>query len=136
MQWKKDYRKREDAERITHWLAIDDRALLEERHGTNLRDHFVQTQPMRGLTVDAADECIKILTQDVPIRQPQGIESLPVESLDALVAAVGPPVCASLRGSSTGPAGRPAAQKSLIAKAATMPPGRARGRSVSTGGRY
>jgi len=32
------------------WVAIDDRPLLQERHGNYLRGHFVQTHPLRGLT--------------------------------------------------------------------------------------
>jgi hypothetical protein len=70
MQWKKDYCKRADAERITNWIAIDDRALLEERHGSYLRGHFVQTHVLRGLTEMAADECIASLNQEPPPHPP------------------------------------------------------------------
>lgn len=66
MQWKKDFKQRSDSDRVTNWVAIDDRALLEERHGSYLRGHFVQTAPIRGLTEMAADECISILNQEPP----------------------------------------------------------------------
>lgn len=66
LQWKKDYQRSADAQRITHWLAIDDRALLEERHGSHLRGHFVQTQPVRGFTAADADLCISMLNQELP----------------------------------------------------------------------
>lgn len=69
MQWKKGYTKHGDSERITHWVAIDDRPLLEERHGSYLRGHFVQTQPIRGLSPENCDECIAILNQELPDQQ-------------------------------------------------------------------
>mmetsp|Transcript_17832 Transcript_17832/g.40078 ORF Transcript_17832/g.40078 Transcript_17832/m.40078 type:complete len:296 (+) Transcript_17832:152-1039(+) len=68
MQWKRDHSKRADAERISHWVVIDDRPLLEERHGNYLRGHFAQTQPMRGLTDAVVDECCRILTQEADPR--------------------------------------------------------------------
>mmetsp|Transcript_119182 Transcript_119182/g.379934 ORF Transcript_119182/g.379934 Transcript_119182/m.379934 type:complete len:235 (+) Transcript_119182:147-851(+) len=37
MQWKKEFCTRPNAEHVTHWVAIDDRALLDERHGQYLR---------------------------------------------------------------------------------------------------
>jgi len=46
------------------WVAIDDRPLLQERHGNYLRGHFVQTHPLQGLTRKAADDVVKILNED------------------------------------------------------------------------
>jgi len=67
MTWKRDWRKgRSGEEPLTHWVAIDDRELVQERHGQHLRGHFVQTHPLRGLTEDASDECIRILNQELP----------------------------------------------------------------------
>lgn len=66
MQWKKEFCTRPNAEHVTHWVAIDDRALLDERHGQYLRGHFVQTHPLRGLTEQAIEECARVLTQDPP----------------------------------------------------------------------
>mmetsp|Transcript_53606 Transcript_53606/g.149125 ORF Transcript_53606/g.149125 Transcript_53606/m.149125 type:complete len:258 (-) Transcript_53606:96-869(-) len=63
MQWKREHTRRADGEKVTQWIAIDDRALLEERHGQHLQGHFVQTQPMRGLVESVADECVRILNQ-------------------------------------------------------------------------
>mmetsp|Transcript_6678 Transcript_6678/g.11696 ORF Transcript_6678/g.11696 Transcript_6678/m.11696 type:complete len:232 (-) Transcript_6678:72-767(-) len=92
MQWKRDHNKRADAERITHWVVIDDRPLLEERHGNYLRGHFAQTQPMRGLTDAVVDECCRILTQDVPSAPPDPLKGA-IEGHSGIPS----------RGSSTGP---------------------------------
>lgn len=64
MTWRRDFARKANTDSVSHWVAIDDRALLEERHGTHLRGHFVQTHPLRGLTEAAADECIKILNRE------------------------------------------------------------------------
>eukprot|EP00928_Gymnodinium_smaydae_P002468 TRINITY_DN10882_c0_g2_i1.p1 TRINITY_DN10882_c0_g2~~TRINITY_DN10882_c0_g2_i1.p1 ORF type:complete len:226 (+),score=42.83 TRINITY_DN10882_c0_g2_i1:134-811(+) len=66
MSWKRDNNKA-GGEKVTQWVAIDDRELTEERHGNYLRGQFVQTHPLRGLTSEAADECIRILNQDPPL---------------------------------------------------------------------
>lgn len=67
MTWKREWRKgRSGEEPLTNWVAIDDRELVQERHGQHLRGHFVQTHPLRGLTEDSADECIRILNQELP----------------------------------------------------------------------
>jgi len=100
LQWKKEYCKRPDAERISHWIAIDDRPLIEERHGSYLRGHFVQTQPIRGLTEQNSDECIALLNQEVSSRDPGFADT------GDSVAQVGVPdrdnLMAGLRGNSTG----------------------------------
>lgn len=70
MQWKKDFTKRPGNDIVTNWVAIDDRPLLEERHGVHLRGHFVQTHPLRGLTEQCVEECVKILMLDPPPVQP------------------------------------------------------------------
>jgi len=93
MQWKRDHNKRPDAERITHWVVIDDRPLLEERHGNYLRGHFAQTQPLRGLTEAIVDECCRILMQEA---------SAPATA-DALKGGTESHSCVQSRGSSTGP---------------------------------
>eukprot|EP00428_Durinskia_dybowskii_P037609 CAMPEP_0170257528 /NCGR_PEP_ID=MMETSP0116_2-20130129/28625_1 /TAXON_ID=400756 /ORGANISM="Durinskia baltica, Strain CSIRO CS-38" /LENGTH=236 /DNA_ID=CAMNT_0010508553 /DNA_START=173 /DNA_END=879 /DNA_ORIENTATION=- len=65
LQWKKEFTKRMgDKDPVTHWVAIDDRPLLEERHGNFLRGHFVQTHPLRGLTEQAVEDCVRLLTVD------------------------------------------------------------------------
>eukprot|EP00927_Polykrikos_kofoidii_P045582 TRINITY_DN3961_c0_g1_i2.p1 TRINITY_DN3961_c0_g1~~TRINITY_DN3961_c0_g1_i2.p1 ORF type:complete len:228 (+),score=31.63 TRINITY_DN3961_c0_g1_i2:63-746(+) len=65
VQWQRDFGRRADpSQKITHWVAIDDRALLEERHGSYLKDHFVQTQPMRGLMEDRCEEVVRILNRE------------------------------------------------------------------------
>mmetsp|Transcript_72200 Transcript_72200/g.159746 ORF Transcript_72200/g.159746 Transcript_72200/m.159746 type:complete len:257 (+) Transcript_72200:41-811(+) len=64
MEWKREYMRRPGAEKWESWIAIDDRDLLNEQHGRHLRGHFLQTHPMRGLTAEAADQCIAILKQD------------------------------------------------------------------------
>mmetsp|Transcript_10508 Transcript_10508/g.23648 ORF Transcript_10508/g.23648 Transcript_10508/m.23648 type:complete len:261 (-) Transcript_10508:180-962(-) len=66
MQWRLNHKKLAGAEPLSHWVAIDDRELLEERHGSHLRGHFVQTHPMRGLTDDAVNQCMAILSTDSP----------------------------------------------------------------------
>mmetsp|Transcript_10030 Transcript_10030/g.21884 ORF Transcript_10030/g.21884 Transcript_10030/m.21884 type:complete len:280 (+) Transcript_10030:135-974(+) len=74
MQWKKDFTKRPGADIVTHWVAIDDRSLLDERHGQYLKGHFVQTHPLRGLTDQAVEDCVRILNQDLPPTPPYGEE--------------------------------------------------------------
>lgn len=64
LQWKRDFCKRSAAEPLTNWIAIDDRALLEERHGQYLRGHFLQTHPLRGLTEAAVEEGVRLLSQE------------------------------------------------------------------------
>lgn len=112
MQWKRDYQKRADSERITNWVAIDDRPLLEERHGSYLRGHFVQTQPLRGITDTTIDDCISILNQEAPPQrgatQTNGSsmvsEALSPDGLAALGAGirVGNGTSGGMRGTSSG----------------------------------
>jgi len=64
MTWRREHERKVNAEPVSNWVVIDDRALLEERHGTHLRSHFVQTHPLRGFTDAAADECIRILNRE------------------------------------------------------------------------
>eukprot|EP00308_Calcidiscus_leptoporus_P001894 CAMPEP_0119361042 /NCGR_PEP_ID=MMETSP1334-20130426/8458_1 /TAXON_ID=127549 /ORGANISM="Calcidiscus leptoporus, Strain RCC1130" /LENGTH=306 /DNA_ID=CAMNT_0007375969 /DNA_START=162 /DNA_END=1082 /DNA_ORIENTATION=- len=45
------------------WVAIDDRDLVNEIGGANLRGHFVRTHPASGLTQKLADMAIGILQQ-------------------------------------------------------------------------
>lgn len=66
LQWKKEFSKLPNREPLTNWIAIDDRMLVEERHGQYLRGHFVQTHPLRGLTEDRVEECVRLLSQDPP----------------------------------------------------------------------
>merc|ERR1711971_240980 len=69
MTWKRENAKGPSAQPVSHWVAIDDRDLLLERHVSYLRGHFAQTHPLRGLTDDVADECIKILSREAPPRK-------------------------------------------------------------------
>jgi len=46
---------------ITHWVAIDDRDLLNEHGGAELNGHMVRTHPNTGLTKRLADVAIDIL---------------------------------------------------------------------------
>lgn len=71
MTWKQGYSKREGAESITHWVAIDDRELLGERHGKCLAGHFVRTHPLRGLTEAAVEQCAKVLNSEQPQARPR-----------------------------------------------------------------
>eukprot|EP00931_Biecheleriopsis_adriatica_P088310 TRINITY_DN62657_c0_g1_i1.p1 TRINITY_DN62657_c0_g1~~TRINITY_DN62657_c0_g1_i1.p1 ORF type:complete len:289 (-),score=25.94 TRINITY_DN62657_c0_g1_i1:54-893(-) len=77
MEWKRNYQRTPGAEKWENWVAIDDRELLNEQHGRYLRGHFVQTHPLRGLTEEAANACIAILTQDPPKNEPPAGGSLP-----------------------------------------------------------
>ncbi|CAE8586335.1 unnamed protein product [Polarella glacialis] len=85
MTWKRDNARNPELENLTHWVAIDDRELLSERHGSFLRGHFVQTHPMQGLTEAAAQECIRILNQPVEAEEAPD----PGMSLPALRATAG-----------------------------------------------
>lgn len=71
LQWKRDYMerlRREGGETISNWVAIDDRALLDERNGRSLTGHFCRTNPVRGLTDKDVDECIRILQTPPPTK--------------------------------------------------------------------
>jgi len=50
-----------DEELVEAFVAIDDRALLQERGGDRLHGHFVMTHPNRGLTRPACEEVIKMM---------------------------------------------------------------------------
>lgn len=68
LQWKKEYCekiRRENLEPLTSWIAIDDRPLLEERHGSLLQGHFVHTNPVRGFCDQSADEAIQLLQKEM-----------------------------------------------------------------------
>lgn len=69
MTWKQGYLKKEGVEPITHWVAIDDRELLAERHGKCLVGHFVRTHPLRGLTEPAVEQCKQILNANAELPQ-------------------------------------------------------------------
>lgn len=76
MTWKQGYVKKEGVEPITHWVAIDDRELLAERHGKCLVGHFVRTHPLRGLTEPAVEQCKQILNASaelLPARPKSGM---------------------------------------------------------------
>eukprot|EP00929_Paragymnodinium_shiwhaense_P085138 TRINITY_DN45591_c0_g1_i1.p1 TRINITY_DN45591_c0_g1~~TRINITY_DN45591_c0_g1_i1.p1 ORF type:complete len:247 (+),score=29.63 TRINITY_DN45591_c0_g1_i1:251-991(+) len=80
MQYKRDHNKQvEEDRRIVQWVAIDDRMLLEERHGNHLQGHFVQTHPMRGLQDREVEECAKILNSDPP---PPKVPAAVADALD------------------------------------------------------
>ena len=49
--------KRDNTQAVDSWVAIDDRLLLQEPGGQELRRHFVRTIPARGLTMEAAERC-------------------------------------------------------------------------------
>mmetsp|Transcript_16701 Transcript_16701/g.31971 ORF Transcript_16701/g.31971 Transcript_16701/m.31971 type:complete len:268 (+) Transcript_16701:570-1373(+) len=49
-----------EEELVEAFVAVDDRALLQERGGDRLHGHFVQTHPNRGLTKAVADEMIRL----------------------------------------------------------------------------
>lgn len=68
LQWKKEHCekiRRENLEPVTSWIAIDDRLLLEERHGSALRGHFVHTNPVRGFCEQSAEEAIRLLQKEI-----------------------------------------------------------------------
>lgn len=65
LEWKREFMRTHPGEKWENWVAIDDRELLTEQNGRFLRGHFVQTHPLRGLTVEAADACIALLRQEV-----------------------------------------------------------------------
>eukprot|EP00242_Pyramimonas_sp_CCMP2087_P013171 CAMPEP_0198213150 /NCGR_PEP_ID=MMETSP1445-20131203/28701_1 /TAXON_ID=36898 /ORGANISM="Pyramimonas sp., Strain CCMP2087" /LENGTH=166 /DNA_ID=CAMNT_0043887755 /DNA_START=524 /DNA_END=1020 /DNA_ORIENTATION=+ len=52
----------DQAEMVTNFVAIDDRALLQERGGDRLHSHFVMTHPVRGLTRQACEEVIRLMS--------------------------------------------------------------------------
>lgn len=62
--WRREHPQGGPRGRPEPWVAIDDRPLLQERHGSYLRGHFVQTHPLQGLTRQATEDVIKILNQD------------------------------------------------------------------------
>lgn len=134
MTWKKDFRKRPEGALLNQWIAIDDRALLEERHGSYLKGHFVQTEPMRGLTEAAADECVRILNSDAggdgEHGEPSGERELSLPAVGESMAVNG---AASLRGSSATVGIGDRRGSAPVTKAATLPPGarQYRGRSSS-----
>lgn len=108
MQAKKDHNKRGDVERIGNWVAIDDRALLEERHGSYLQGHFVQTHPLRGITDETVSQCVDILNKPEPVRAPGPLESTAIvgdvlsrDGLAALGNSMRAPAGSRARGSST-----------------------------------
>jgi len=67
LQWKNEYSKSTSLslsvrqKRISAWIAIDDRSLLEEQDGHELQGHFVQTKPKVGLDRSTAHKCIQLL---------------------------------------------------------------------------
>jgi len=127
LQWKKEFSQRENAPKITHWVAIDDRMLVEERHGSYLRGHFVQTQLMRGLTEAHAEAVIRILNADVPEGEE---EAQPIETLEPRgAAALGG--TGAVRGASVGRIAGPT--RGFALKSSTAPAGPSRGRSHSPG---
>lgn len=83
VRWLKEHHAK-GGEKVTHWVAVDDRHLLQEKQGQRLKGHFVQTQPIRGLTVDVAFAMIRILqgagapVEDTPAvpQEPYGAPSV------------------------------------------------------------
>lgn len=53
-------------EKVSEWVAVDDRMLLGEKQGIKLEGHFVHTHPRQGLTQAAANQCIAILNGEGP----------------------------------------------------------------------
>ena len=51
---------------VTHFVAIDDRALLQETGGDGLQGHFVHTRVSVGITDRAAQRMKELLTQNEP----------------------------------------------------------------------
>jgi hypothetical protein len=60
VQWIDEYCR---SGKISAWIAIDDRNLLEEQQGHHLRGHFVRTKPSIGLDRGTARHCIQLLQQ-------------------------------------------------------------------------
>ncbi|KAL3933516.1 MAG: hypothetical protein SGPRY_000245 [Prymnesium sp.] len=57
---------------VTAWIAIDDRNLLLESGGQDLKGHFVHTHISTGLTVTKADQAIKLLNaEETPVSSPE-----------------------------------------------------------------
>jgi len=71
VEWLRQYR--EGGSTIA-WVAVDDRDLLTELGGAELRGHFVQTNFCTGLTHSLADECIGILSES-PHPHPSSVVS-------------------------------------------------------------
>lgn len=74
--WLKSYHSAPNAHEkgpIHHWVAIDDRPLLQEQGGDELRGHFVRTKLAVGITDRVAQRMIEILTgQDAGDSSPGG----------------------------------------------------------------
>lgn len=67
LQWKKEYCRTNRLE-LGAWIAIDDRNLLEEQHGSEMQGHFVHTDMNVGLDRAAALQCIQLLLEQVHSR--------------------------------------------------------------------
>ncbi|KAK3266498.1 hypothetical protein CYMTET_24882, partial [Cymbomonas tetramitiformis] len=67
MQWLRDRNRKvrkegwEPSQLVDHFVAIDDRTLLQEKGGQNLAGHFVNTHTARGLTRSLAEAAVKCL---------------------------------------------------------------------------
>jgi len=131
LQWKRDYTKRPGVDPITHWIAIDDRCLLEERHGQYLRGHFLHTHPLRGLTEERVQEGMRLLSLE-SAAQPHEAASDEVPNLDTPGQSTRGGAAGSRRGLSSGaPRGRGSAPPNSMAQALAA----ARAKSSSAGGR-
>ena len=58
--WLQSYQT-EKQKRVTQWVAIDDRELLMEQGGENLRGHFVNTNFATGLNDRCAERLVQVL---------------------------------------------------------------------------
>ena len=58
--WLQSYQN-EKNKRVSQWVAIDDRALLMEQGGENLKGHFVGTNFATGLTDRCMERCVQVL---------------------------------------------------------------------------
>jgi len=59
--WIRFWHEDKQRQRVTSFVAVDDRPLLQEKGGSVLRGHFVQTNPQLGLTERAATRIIELL---------------------------------------------------------------------------
>eukprot|EP00976_Prorocentrum_cordatum_P033834 688573-Prorocentrum_minimum.AAC.1 len=70
----------DEAEMVTNFVAIDDRALLQERGGDRLHGHFVMTHPVRGLTRQACDDVIRLMQNRWvdKVKEPEQQQKIPM----------------------------------------------------------
>lgn len=87
-----------DEELVESFVAIDDRALLQERGGDRLHGHFVMTHPNRGLTRPACEEVIKMMANKWVDKPKVGANGVPTTLQSVATVARSSPAAARLPG--------------------------------------